>query len=145
MPCIRAGFVVVICPSVRPSDCWCHRTAAVSVCWHHLRFTTVTRVQRSGSMSPRQGATQIARFARAATQNRLRRTPLLSRQNWVVFKRRRHRVVYDDTVADRPRGFGIVARTKKSLLCVACDFCRRDLSVRPPVQLLMSSYLHVCQ
>ena len=48
----------------------------------------------------------------AATQNRLRRTPLLSRQNWVVFKRRRHCIVYDDTVADRPRGFGIDARTK---------------------------------
>ena len=47
-----------------------------------------------------------------ATQNRLRRTPLLSRQNWAVFKRRRHCIVYDDTVADRARGFGIVARTK---------------------------------
>ena len=57
-------------------------------------------------------ATQIARFARAATQNRLRRTPLLSRRNRVVFKRRRHRIVYNDTVTDRPRGFGIVARTK---------------------------------
>ena len=48
----------------------------------------------------------------AATQNRLRRTPLLSRRNWVVFKRRRHCIVYDDTVADRPRGFGIDTRTK---------------------------------
>ena len=48
----------------------------------------------------------------AATQNRLRRTPLLSRQNWVVFKRRRHCIVYNDTFTERPRGFGIVARTK---------------------------------
>jgi len=48
----------------------------------------------------------------AATQNRLRRTPLLTRQNWVVFKRRRHCIVYDDTVTDRPGGFGIDALTK---------------------------------
>ena len=48
----------------------------------------------------------------AATQNRLRRTPLLTRQNWVVFKRRRHCIVYNDTVTDQPRGFGIEARTK---------------------------------
>ena len=47
-----------------------------------------------------------------ATQNRLRRTPLLSRQSWAVFKRRRHCIVYNDTVADRARGFDIVARTK---------------------------------
>jgi len=36
-------------------------------------------------MEIRQGATQVVTFARAAPQDRLRRTPLLSRQNWVVF------------------------------------------------------------
>ena len=30
----------------------------------------------------------------------------------MVFKRRRHCIVHDDTATDRPRGFGIVTRTK---------------------------------
>ena len=48
----------------------------------------------------------------AATQNRLSRTPLLTRQNRVEFKRRRHCIVYNDTVGDRARGFAIEGRTK---------------------------------
>ena len=42
----------------------------------------------------------------------LRRTPLLSRQNPVEFKRRRRCIVYNDTVDDRAGGFTIEARTK---------------------------------
>jgi len=30
----------------------------------------------------------------------------------MVFKRRRHCIVHDDSVIDRPRGFAIVARAK---------------------------------
>ena len=55
---------------------------------------------------------KICALYKSFFENRLRRTPLLIRQNWVVFKRRRRCIVHYDTVTERPRGFGIVARTK---------------------------------
>jgi len=60
-------------------------------------------------------ATIIRKFCvlyKSCFENRLHQTPLLTRQNWMVFKRPRHCIVHDNAAIDRPRVFAIVVCSK---------------------------------